>query len=153
MVDAVSVVLSAVVSVAVSLASVEYRIRRSRSIEQDNEVSEWYADAASYGNKIQSTWETKFERPHEDNQFMSFDEVQREMNLFQSQLTNHAAEAGGLQVDEDVVEQVEQTAEACREVYEIRVHSNVMSEFKETGRTAKAEAQELEEMGLDRLSE
>lgn len=153
MVDVVSIALSAGISVAVSLASVEYRIRRSRSIEQDDEVSEWYADAASFANKVQSTWETKFERPHEESQFMSFDEVQREMNLFQSQLTNHASDAKGLQVDEEVVSQVEDTAEACREVYEIRTHMNVLPEFKEAGREVREQAERLEELALEKLSE
>ncbi|CAM2927934.1 hypothetical protein HASA104033_08670 [Halobacterium salinarum] len=75
------------------------------------------------------------------------------MNLFQTQLTNHAAEANGVEVDEDVVDVVEETAEACRSVYEIRTHMNVLPEFEEQGRTAKQQAAELEEKALEKLSE
>jgi len=151
MVDPASIGVSIAASVLASLGAVEYRIRRSRSIEEQDEQTEWYAESARLAKRVQKTWEGKFERPYEEDRFSSFDEVQREMNLLHSQLTEHISETGDKDVDEEVVEALGTTATACREVYDLGIHMNVLDEFKRTGENAKEDAERLEQEALERL--
>ena len=151
MVNLETIVVSAAVSLVVSLASFEYRFRRERSIEESDEVNSWYADAARLGSSVQNTWKRKFVRPNERGTFTSFDEVQREMNLLSNQLSRHADEGETLDVDSEVITDLRQTAAACREVHDLRIHTNSMGKFKESGQEAVDIALNTEEKALERV--
>ena len=149
---AASASLSLVVSILASLVAFEYRFRREMSHEESQEVKDWYAEAAQLANSVQRTWRTKFEGPHERGSFSGFDEIQKEMNLSASQLSRHASKSQNLDVDEEVVNALSTTADRCRDVHDLRIHMNVMDEFKQEGRQMIEQANELEEKALDRLS-
>jgi len=155
MVDVVSVVVSVVPSVVASVVAsvlyVEYRYKREDSRKAAQERDDWYAQAAELGRDVQSTWRTKFQRPNRDGGRVNYDEVRREMNLYSSQLSNHASRATHLEVADEVVIGLETTAEACREVYEIRADLNSHPVFEERGDAVIEAANQLEERALAEL--
>jgi hypothetical protein len=151
MVDPVSIIASVVASVIASLAVVEYRFQREDIRESSQEIENWYSDAAELGRDVQTTWQTKFQRPNRDDGPIEYDEVQREMNLYSNQLSNHASQAASLDVSEDVVSALEETAQACRGVYEIHTHSHSQPEFEDQGEVLMEAAGELEELALSEL--
>lgn len=146
-----SVGTSVIVSVAASLLVVEYRYKREDVREAAQQRDDWYAEAAELGRAVQNTWRTKFQRPYNNDEGFNSDELQREMNLYQSQLSTHASQAAHLDVAEDVVEALEETADACREVYAIRTHMNDGPDFQATGETVTEAANRLEARALAEL--
>lgn len=151
MVNLETIAVSAVVSLVVSLVSFEYRFRRERGLKESDEVNSWYAESAQLGSSVQNTWRRKFVRPNERGTFTSFDEVQREMNLLSNQISRHADEGETLDVDDEVITTLRETANACREVYDIRIHSNSMDQFKNSGQEAVEQAAKTEEVAFKRI--
>lgn len=151
MVDFVSILTSVVVSVAASVAVVEYRYHREDVRESSQEIESWYSESAELGRAVQNTWRNKFERPNRDNGGVNFDEIQREMNLYSNQLSNHASQAASLEVSDEVTQALEDTAQACREVYELPVHLNSKPSFEEQGDKIMEAANHLEEVALSQL--
>ena len=147
-----SLVASAVVSAIVALIATEYRLRRTQSVEQSAEIEEWYVEAAQLASRLQRTWRQKFEKPVQEGGFTGFDEVKSEMNLIASQLNGHASEAQGQDVDQQVVEALDETANACQRISRTRVHMNVLPEFEERGEEVIENAEELERKALNNIS-
>lgn len=153
MVDAVSISASAIVSLVVALGTTEYRLRRIQSVEESAEIDEWYVEAAQLASRLQKTWRRKYEKPMQEGGFTGYDEVQSEMNLMGSQLSGHASEAEGKDVDESVVQALDETADVCQEIYRVNVHLNVKQEFEEKGNKVMKKADNLEEVALANVSE
>jgi hypothetical protein len=151
MVAAETVLVSAGVSLVVSLLSFEYRFRRERSVQESDEVSEWYAEAAQLSNRVQSTWRRKFERPVERGGFTGLSELQSEMNLLSNQLSRHASEGETLDASPEIVTGLEETADACRDVHEVRGGTAMMDPLREAGGEAVERAAEVEAEALERI--
>lgn len=146
-----TVAVSAGVSLVVSLASFEYRLRRERRVEESDEVANWYAKAAQLASSVKSTWHRKFTRRAEHGAFTDFDEVQREMNLHSNQLARHADEGTTLDVDETVITELRRTADACRAVHDLRITTGAMDTFRETGQEAIEQAATAEQTALEEV--
>ena len=151
MVDLVSVLVSVIASVVASVGAVEYRYRREDIRQQSEEIENWYAESARFGNAIQTTWRNKFQRPLQEDTSPDLGDVQREMDLYSSQLSGHLSNSTTLDVSEEVVEALEDTLEACREVSELQLHLNSLPEFEEQDDEVMDAASNLEETALSEL--
>lgn len=142
-------VASIIGSIIVALLTTEYRIRRSQSVEESQAEQEWYSDAANLGRQVRRQWERNFEEP--DEAFSAYDEMRSKMNLLADQIETHAGNASGLDVSEEVVEKLEETASACRRVHDARTSIGNVEDFTDAGSQAKQKANELEDVAMERL--
>lgn len=150
---AVTVIISAVVSVFVSFITFEYRFRRERSHEEKQEVREWYSESAELARKVQRTWQRKYVRPKNSKRSSaSYDEVQKKMNLYATQLSGHASESTNLDVDEEIVGLLEETANCCEDLYNIRLSLNGYTEFDENGDRLEDLTEKLQKEAVERLT-
>ncbi|WP_339105951.1 hypothetical protein [Haloterrigena salinisoli] len=153
MVAVETIVTSAGVSLVVSLAAFEYRHRRERSYEDRQEIESWYAETAELARQVQQTWRRKYKRPSENGAFADFDEIKKEMNLYASQLSSHASGSADLEVDQSVVDDLEETADYCRDLYDTRISvGSGAEEFDEVGEKVVGKAEELQEEALKHIS-
>lgn len=117
------------VSVGGSLAVVEYRIYRGQSVDESNEVSNWYGDTAAYAAEIRRVWQRKWDRS--DVARGNFSETSSEISLLEGQMSRHASEGEQLDVDQSVVDALDEVANRCREVSEHTGHLNDSDEIEE----------------------
>lgn len=153
MVTIESILASAVVSAVVALGTSEYRLRRKQSVKKSNETNEWYTEAAQLASRLQRTWRQKFEIPVQGGGFTGYDEVQKEMSLMHSQLNGHASKAQGKNVNQEVVDALDDTANSCQRISNITTHMSVRPEFEEKGDEAVKKAEELETKALKNISD
>lgn len=151
MVDFPTILASALISLLVSVGVTEYRLSRTQSYEEQQEIDDWYSETAQITSNTQSMWRQKFTRGLEQGGSIPFEEIQRKAKLTASQIRTHIGAAGALEVDEEVVNSLEETAEACESLAEIMIHMNVTDEFREQGEEVVQQAGETEELALDHL--
>jgi hypothetical protein len=144
----VSTIASAIVSVIVAFIATEYRLRRTQSVEESADIEEWYIEAAQLASRLQRSWRQKFENPVQEGNFGGYDEIKSEMNLMSGQLNRHASKAQGVDVDENVIALLDETANICQHISQLHIHLNVLPEFREEGNKLVDKAEELEQKAL-----
>lgn len=152
MVDLVSVGLGAIATLIATALGYEYRRHRNRSTEDTEIHNEWYIETAELAAEVQSVWQGKYVRPNERGTSTSFDEVKKEMKLLAKQLSRHCNKTKDLDVDEEVINAARATADACRDVAQMRIYIGSGDKFKNFGETAVEEAQRLEEKASKHIS-
>lgn len=147
--DPTTFVVSLAGSVIVALVTTEYRIRRSKSVEQSQAEEDWYAEAANLGRQVRRQWERNYEGV--EGSFTEYDEMRSKMNLLADQIDTHAGNASGMDVSEDIVDKLEETASACRRVHDARTSLGDIEDFTEAGEEAKNRANELEDSAMEEV--
>ncbi|KZX49532.1 hypothetical protein [Haloarcula sp. K1] len=148
MVDWVTILFSASLSVSLSaIASMgltEYRLKREQSVEEANEIDEWYTKSAEYAADVRRSWQRIFDTP--EGQAANLSELQSEMSLLEGQISRHASEGEQLGVDEEPIEALDRLADECRRTAEHRTHINSYPEFEEFRQETLDAVEELEEV-------
>lgn len=117
MVDWVTVGTSVGLSVLGSIVVTEFQIRREQSVEESQEIEDWYDDTAVYAAEVRRLWQRKWDLS--DRPRGNFSELSSELSLLEGQMSRHASDGEQLtDVDQEVVEDLDKVANKCRDVSE-----------------------------------
>mgnify|MGYP006279405795 CR=1 FL=1 len=148
-----SSVTAGLVSFLVALITTEYRLRRKQSVESQNEVQEWYAEAAQSASDIELIWENEYEVKRENGAAASFDEITRRMKMRGRQVNSHVGEAKSIDVDQELVEELEELSRLCSSLSDIPTGLGKNTEYRDRGREIADEAQTVEELALELMTD
>jgi hypothetical protein len=117
MVDWATVGASVGLSVIGSILVTEFQIRRERSVEESQEIEEWYDETAAYAAEIRRIWQRQWDLSNQPRG--NFSELSSELSLLEGQMSRHASVGEQLtDVDQDVVDALDEVANRCRDVSE-----------------------------------
>jgi len=132
MVTPLEIIVGALGTIIGGLVLREVWYRRKQRLDEQSEHEDWYADAVSHCEQgLQAL--RNFENTHQPN----YDETRMEMRATGSQLSRHAGDAAGMDVDEAVVEALREAAEACQAVNHAQTYIGDTSEWDEAFERAK----------------
>lgn len=129
MVDWATVGASVLLSVVGSIVVTEYQLQRESSIEESEEIENWYNKSASLAGQVQRSWARMFEDAEMAE--MNLSELQSEMSLLEDQISRHATEGERLDANSDVISALDNLAEECRSVSELPLHMDSSSDFSD----------------------
>lgn len=117
MVDWATVGASVGLSVIGSILVTEFQIRREVSVEQSQEIDEWYSDTAAYAAQVRRLWQRQWDLSNQPRG--NFSELSSELSLLEGQMSRHTSDGEQFtDVGQDVVEALDQVANRCRDVSE-----------------------------------
>lgn len=130
----------ALVTILGGLLLREVWYRRKQSLETQSDHQDWYADAVSHCEKgLQAL--RNFENASRPN----YDETRMEMRATGTQVTRHAGDAAGMDIDEDVVEALRKAGEACQALSNAQTYIGNTSDWDEAFEQAKGSLSEAKE--------
>jgi len=140
MVTALEIIGGALGTIGGGLILRELWYRRKQWLDEQSEHEDWYANVVSLCEQgLQAL--RNFENTYQPN----YDETRMEMRATGSQLSRHAGDAAGMNVDEDVVEALREAAEACQAVNNAQTYVGDTSEWDEAFEEAKDSLSEVKE--------
>ena len=120
--------------------------RRQNSLEEQAEHEDWYADAVSHCEQgLQAL------RHFDDTSHPNYDETRMEMRATASQLSRHAGNAAGMNVDDTVVEKLREASEACQSLNSAQTYVGDTSEWDEAFENARGSLREARDEAEDWL--
>ncbi|WP_281195736.1 hypothetical protein [Halorubrum sp. F4] len=144
MVDWATVGASVGLSVVGSLIVTEFQIRRELSVEESQEIDDWYDQSAAYAAQIRRIWQLQWDQA--DVPGRNFSKLSSKISLQETQISQHASSGEQLAgVDQDVVDALDQVANECRSLSEHSRHLNDIEEIQEIRDNILEAVGELEE--------
>lgn len=120
--------------------------RRKNRLDEQSEYEDWYADAVSIcEHGLQAL--RGFENTHQPN----YDETRMEMRSTSSQLSRHAGDSAGMDVDEDVVGALRDASEACQSLNNAQTYVGDTSEWDEAFDRAKESLSDARDKAREHL--
>lgn len=120
--------------------------RRKNGLDEQSENEDWYADAVSIcEHGLQAL------RGFENNQQPNYDETRMEMRSTSSQLSRHAGDSAGKDVDEDVVDALRDASEACQSLNNAQTYIGNISEWDEAFDRAQDSLSEARDKAQEHL--
>lgn len=119
---------------------------RESSIEEKSEQEDWYAETVSIcEHALQAL------RRHQNAGPPTFDETRMEMRSAGSQLSRHAGDAVGLEVDDEVAGLVREASEACQSLNNTPPQGTDLSPWDDAFETAKEALADARDAANSRL--
>ena len=146
MVTLLEVAIGLVTTVLGGLFVNELWNRRKSRLDEQSENEDWYAEAVSLcEHGLQAL--RGFENTHNPN----YDETRMEMRSTSSQLSRHAGDSAGMDVDEGVVDALREASEACQALNNAQVYIGNTSEWDEAFEQAQELLTEARNLAEDHL--
>lgn len=144
----VSVLSSVLVSVLASIIAIEYRFRRKQSIEESQEVDEWYQEVEDRSREIQEAWERLFERPIERGGKLNISQLQGEIGTIGDRLTRLLSKSPE-DISDELEGQLKTTIDLCDDLESAPVGTGVKSRLPDYGEPLVESATQLEQLAKD----
>lgn len=120
--------------------------RRKNRLNEQSEHEDWYAEAVSIcEHGIHAL------RGFENTPQPNYDETRMEMRSASSQLSRHAADSAGMDIDEDVVGALREASEACQFLNNAHTYVGDTSEWDEAFESAYDSLREARNRAQDHL--
>lgn len=144
MIDWGTVGASVGLSILGSIVVTEFQIRRELSVEESQEIEDWYDETAAYAAEIRRLWQRQWDQS--DRPRGNFSELSSELSLLEGQMSRHASDGEQLKrVDQDVVEALDGVANKCREISEHSDYLNDVDQIEQYRESILDSVKELED--------
>lgn len=148
------VVVSGIVSFLVALGTAEYRLRRKQTVEAQQQVQSWYAEAAQLASYVRILWKNEYQEKRTlEGGMVQYDEIQQQMKLRSRQINNHISDSKSVGVDQDISDELEVLSRLYSSFSDMTVGIGSKEGFQEAGEEIIEQAEKVEERALTKLSE
>lgn len=126
------VVISGIVSFLVALGTAEYRLWRKQTVEAQQQVQSWYAEAAQLASYVRILWKNEYqEKRTSKGGRVQYDEIQQQMKLRSCQINNYISDSKSVEVDQNITDKLEDLNRLCSSFSDMTINMGSKEGFQE----------------------